>query len=150
MQKLTLLIALTLFLACGGDCPMQKELNATKAELEKMRSNDSTSAVAVSPLLMHTVFFKTKPDLTEEELTDFKTKMNDLSDIPGAINLRFGKPAETGDPRLSSDYDFVLHMGFASLNELEAYQKNATHIRAKESTKGYLTAPPVVFDYSLE
>lgn len=151
MKTQYLFLALTFFFyACGGECPVQKELVTTKADLEQVRSELANLTSSNNPLLVHTVYLKTRPDLTSEELADLTSKLESLSSIEGVIGLGIGRPAATGDPRLNTDYDYVLQMGFASEADLSSYQNNETHIRARETTKSYLLSPPVVFDYWLK
>lgn len=144
------LIGTISFASCGGECPVQKELTATQAVLAEANAELENLKKPEGKVLVHTVYLKTKPDLLPEQVEDLKSKMKSLSVIAGILEMRIGEPAETDDPRLNSDYSYVLHMKFASEADLAAYQKNESHLKAREATMGYMAGPPVVYDYWLE
>lgn len=143
-------ISLISFTSCGGECPVQKELSVVQAELAEANAELADLRKPEGKVLVHTVYLKTKTDLLSEQKDDLMGKLRSLSTIPGILEMRVGEPAETGDPRLNSDYNYVLHMKFASEADLTAYQKNETHIKSVEATKSYMAGPPVVFDYWVE
>ena len=149
---LFLLLLSSLFLtSCGGECPMKKELEATKIELEKANAElVELKEASDQKELVHIVLIKAKPDLTEEQTNDLLAKLNSLSDIKEVKDLDIGVPAATGDPRLNTDYTYALQVTFESEDDLAAYQKNEDHLKARESTKAYLAGPPVVLDYWAE
>ncbi len=136
--------------ACGGECPMQQQLAQTKAELAAVQQELSEIADPEGSVLIHTIYLKTKEDLTAEQLDDLKDKMAGLATLPMLRSFHIGEPAATGDPRLNDDYNFVLHMSFSSEEDLAAYQKDESHLEARRSTKDYLAGPPVVYDYWIE
>ncbi len=129
---------------------MKKTLDETTAELEKTKAELVSLKNAPRGKLMHVVYLKTKPDLKEEQIIDLKFKLNSLSSLEGVMELEIGEPADTGDPRLNSDYNYVLQMRFGSEADLAKYQKNEIHLKARADTKDYLAGPPVVFDFWLD
>ena len=149
MKNLIFLLftATLLFYACGSDCPMKKALDEATGELEKAKTELAILKNVQEGKLVHVVHIKTRPDLSEEEIVDLKSKLISLSTIEGVLDMELGEPAETNDLRLNSDYNYVLQMRFATEADLTLYQKNEFHLKARESTKGYLAGPPVVFDY---
>jgi hypothetical protein len=144
------LLATFTLASCGGECPVQKELTVAQADLAEANAELENLKKPAERVLVHTVYLKTKPDLVPEQKADLVGKLKSLSTIQGILEVRIGEPAETGDPRLNSDYNYVLYMKFASEADLAAYQKNDLHLKSREATKDYMAGPPVVFDYWLE
>lgn len=153
MKNLLLLLTISALLAgCGGECKHEKELAAlhekltlTEAELSVYLENENTDSV-----LVHNVFFKTKPELTEKEMTDLMAKLASLDQVESTQNVWVGKPADTGDPRLVSDYQVALQVTFESEEKLAEYQQDAHHLKMREEASKYFAAPPVVYDFWAE
>lgn len=128
---------------------MTQALTETTAELKKANDEIAELKAGHSNLLVHTVYFKVNDGISEEDKNSFKSKLKALSAIDEVKELTVGEPAATGDPRLVSNYTFVLQMGFSSEEDLAGYQENPVHLKTKEEVKPLLSAPPVVYDYWL-
>ncbi len=115
-----------------------QEIDILKLELEK--KNDHKS-------LIHTVYFRLKEDQKSTNLALFEKALNSLSSIDGVHNLEVGQPAETGDKRLISNYDFVLIMEFESIEDLKKYSVDSFHLSVREKVGPLLKKAPVVYDY---
>ena len=75
-------------------------------------------------MLQHIVLFKTNPGLAPEIFDRIiADALQQLTTIPGVINLRAGTPLDE-----SVGWDIGLSMEFASREELEEYRKHPIHI----------------------
>lgn len=76
-------------------------------------------------MLQHIVLFKTRPGLAPE-LFDriIADALQQLTAIPGVINLRAGTPLDE-----NVGWDICLSMDFASREKLEEYRKHPIHVK---------------------
>ncbi len=120
---------------------LKKELLASKNEINDLKESNKKP-------LVHVVFLKAKDNISELEKDTLFTALKSLKNqIPYIIDYQVGIPADTGDSRLISDYDYVLYMGFKDLDALRKYQKNKFHLSVREQIKKYLAKVPVVYDF---
>jgi hypothetical protein len=80
-----------------------------------------------STMLVHSVYFWLKPDLTAQQLRQFEA---DLRALAGVESLRFfsvGKPADTDRPIIDRTYSFALTTAFDDMAGHDVYQVHPLH-----------------------
>jgi len=80
-------------------------------------------------MLLHTVFFWLKPDLTRQEIAAFEAGLASLTTIPSVRFHFIGTPASTRRPVIDASYSYKLVVGFDDLAGHDAYQGIETHLR---------------------
>jgi len=128
-----------LLFAFAISCGPQKQIEIKEIEIEKED--------VPSKLLMHDVYFNLIDSISEADYKMVLAEMQRLAEIEETLWLHLGEKAETGDARLSTEYDLALHVVFTSEENLQQYAVNALHLQVKENIKPFIVAPPVVFDY---
>ncbi len=121
-----------------------EEITLLKKQLEEENEDDNQT------FLVHTVFFKLKPNLKKEQIENFKKELASLGKIESTDDLEVGIPAETGDKRLVSDYDVVLFMEFENMEGLKKYAVDSFHLEVRKRVGGMLAQAPIVYDYWLD
>ena len=124
----------------------EEQLEVTKVALAEAIDKIADKGDA-GPVLVHTVYFKLKDDLTSEDQDKFIELLKSLSQIDYIKDVEVGTPEDTGDPRLFTDYDVALLMEFKSEADLAKYQKDEFHLERRTQAGPYLAGPPVVYDY---
>jgi len=99
---------------------------------------------------LHEVYFNFKTDLTEKEKANFIKILSELKTIDEAKGTQIGIPKDTGDKRMRTDYDLVLHMSFNNMQDYKTYQNHETHLSVKKRIGGMLAGPPFVYDYEIK
>ena len=153
MKNLLFLSAILFLLAsCGGECETKTQLDAANAELATAKKElaELKSKQTGQWVLVHNVFFKTDPYLSDIKTSYFIDKLKTLSQIEYPKTVWVGKPAPSGDPRLPHDYQVALQVTFSSIEDLFKYQKDPNHLKLKEEVSKYLAGPPVVYDFWAE
>jgi hypothetical protein len=86
----------------------------------------------------HYLLFWLKPDLSAEQVEEFKQFFEGLKKLPYVKTVRYGKPAASS-PRAVLDNSFTYNasMEFATLEELEAYGKLPGHLALVAKYKPY-------------
>ncbi len=98
-------------------------------------------------MLIHTVFFWLRPDLTPAERATFATELRRLAQIAYLEQCHVGPPAALEKrPVVDNSYDFGLHVEFKTLADHDFYQtKCPDHARFVNTCKP-LWARVVVYD----
>ncbi len=79
-------------------------------------------------MLVHTVFFWLKDDLSDEQRADFSRGLETLKEIPSSGPVSTGTPsATTKRPVIDDSYDFGLTCVFESIEEHDVYQQHDIH-----------------------
>ncbi len=99
---------------------------------------------------LHEVYFNFKKDISEKDKANFLAILSELKNIPEAKGTQIGIPKDTGDKRIRSDYDMVLHMSFNNLADYQTYQNHETHLSVKKRIGSMLSAPPFVYDFEIK
>lgn len=91
-------------------------------------------------MLVHTVYFWLRDNLTDEERATFETGVRSLTTI-GSIEAGYvGTPAATQKrPVIDDSYDFGLTVICADLAAHDAYQEDPVHIAFIESCAPFWT-----------
>lgn len=80
-------------------------------------------------MLVHTVFFWLRPDLTEAERAEFRTGVESLKAIEAATAVYVGTPAATGErPVIDASYDFCLTVLLPDVPAHDIYQDHPVHL----------------------
>ena len=97
-------------------------------------------------MLVHTVFFYLKPEVTEVQRADFFIGVQILAQIPGVQAAYFGRPAGVPDrPVIEKGYAVALTALFVDVAAHNAYQVHPTHLAFIERYRD-LWAKVQVFD----
>ena len=87
-------------------------------------------------MLVHTVLFWLKPDLTNGQRTEFATALKALGDIPHHRSLHLGTPAGVADrPVVDKTFDYSITCLFENLAAHNAYQVHPLHVAFLEQGK---------------
>jgi hypothetical protein len=78
-------------------------------------------------MLIHSVYFWLRPDLTEEETAHFRTRVRALTTIPSVRIGHVGTPAETDRPVIDRSYSCMLLTIFDDMAGHDAYQVDPVH-----------------------
>ena len=78
-------------------------------------------------MFVHTVYFWLKPDITEEERSEFAKRASALATLPSAKHGWFGVPASTDRPVIDRTYSYGLAVVFDDLAGHDAYQVHPIH-----------------------
>lgn len=79
-------------------------------------------------MLVHSVFFWLRPDLSEAQRTAFAEALHRLEGIPSAHAVYVGTPAATpARPVIDASYDFALTVILKDLAAHDAYQADERH-----------------------
>lgn len=80
-------------------------------------------------MLVHTVFFWLRPDLSAEQRAAFPGELKRLAAVGSVRQGHVGVPAATGKrPVIDSSYDVGLITIFASIADHDAYQADPVHL----------------------
>lgn len=79
-------------------------------------------------MLVHTVFFWLKKELTADQAAQFRAGVDRLKAIPSADAVYVGSPAETAArPVIDSSYDICLTVLLQDIAAHDAYQADPIH-----------------------
>jgi len=82
-----------------------------------------------SPMLVHTVYFWLKPELTAQQQADFFRGVSTLGDIKAVDKLYIGRPAQTERrPIIDSSYSIALTVLCKDIAAHDAYQVDPIHL----------------------
>ena len=78
-------------------------------------------------MLVHSVFFWLKSDVTPDQVKTFETLSNAMAKIPGVIHLWVGKPAPTDRPVIDRSYSYGLTVVLKDMAAHDVYQEHPIH-----------------------
>lgn len=79
-------------------------------------------------MLVHSVFFWLRDDLTADQRIEFQSALKSLKGITAADSVFIGTPAMTVErPVIDNSYDFCLTVLLADLEAHDAYQIDPLH-----------------------
>jgi len=78
-------------------------------------------------MLLHTVLFWLRPDLSTDEIVRFESGLKELTTIASVKTAFFGKPASTRRPVIDASYSYQLVLGFDDLQGHDSYQIDPIH-----------------------
>jgi hypothetical protein len=80
-------------------------------------------------MLIHTVIFWLKKDLSDEDLTYFKDELVSLEKISTVEQMFIGRPSATAKrPVIDYSYDFCLTVALKDLAAHDVYQEDPLHL----------------------
>lgn len=88
-------------------------------------------------MLVHTVYFWLKSDLTEEQRAAFAKGVDSLRGIGCAEAVYIGTPAATDRPVIDKSYDIGLTVVLADMAAHDAYQVDPIHTKFVEEFGSY-------------
>lgn len=89
-------------------------------------------------MLVHTVYFWLKPDLTAEQRADFRRGVESLAGIKAVEKIYVGTPAATQKrPIIDDSYSFALTVICRDVAAHDAYQIDPLHLKFVEQFKSY-------------
>lgn len=102
------------------------------------QQNDDVSPDLRSGIVLHSVYFWLKEDISEEEEEDFLNFFEALREVPGVQTLHYGKPAPTTPrPVVDNSFQYNLVVTFSSMEDIETYETHPDHIAAAERYSKY-------------
>lgn len=78
-------------------------------------------------MLVHSVFFWLKPDLTAEQTAEFRAGLESLRGVSSVEAVHIGTPAPTDRPVIDRSYSFALTVLLKGMAEHDAYQVDPIH-----------------------
>ncbi|MGE4285311.1 MAG: Dabb family protein [Phycisphaerae bacterium] len=78
-------------------------------------------------MLVHSVYFWLKKDVTDEQRAFFKTCLDRLKNVEEAVAVYTGSPSTTNRPVIERSYDFALTLVFKDMPAHDAYQVSPPH-----------------------
>lgn len=89
-------------------------------------------------MLVHSVFFWLKPELTPEQRAEFKRGLDSLTSIKSAEAVYIGVPAPTAKrPVIDDTYSYALTLVCRDVAAHDAYQVDPAHKAFVEKFKPY-------------
>jgi hypothetical protein len=87
-------------------------------------------------MLVHSVFFWLKDDLSEDDMAEFAIELEGLKEIELAEAVYVGTPGPTGGRAVVDDtYDFALTVILKGMEAHDAYQVHPVHKAFAENNK---------------
>lgn len=91
-------------------------------------------------MLVHTVYFWLKPELTAAQLADFRRGVESLAGIKAVEKLYVGKPAKTAKrPIIDDTYSVALTVICKDVAGHDAYQVDPLHLAFVNNFKTFWT-----------
>ena len=88
--------------------------------------------------LLHTVLFWLKPDLSDEEVENFKGFFDELRKVPTIGELHVGQPAQTENRDVvDNTFTYSLFVTFDNQDDHDVYQDHEYHVNAVEKYSKY-------------
>ena len=78
-------------------------------------------------MLIHSVYFWLKEDLSETDTKIFTEGIESLKQIESISSVHIGKPADTNSPVIDNSYSFSLIILFDDMESHNAYQIHDLH-----------------------
>lgn len=89
-------------------------------------------------MLVHTVIFWLKPEITEAQRADFRRGLESLVNVKSAEHVFVGTPAATAKrPTIDTSYSFALTIVCRDVAAHDAYQVDPLHVAFVNSFKTF-------------
>jgi len=80
-------------------------------------------------MLIHSVYFWLKPELTDAQRAEFLAALKALKDVPSVKVFHLGRPAAVTDrPVVDKTFDYGITCAFENLDGHNAYQVHPLHV----------------------
>ncbi len=139
MKNILIFSSIFLLFSCKNNTDISTEVKNTHEEIQANNKEN--------PLLYHLVFLKLKDSISQERIVGIEKAIKEIGTLKGVHDFHLGKPADTGDARLYTDYDYMLSMYFDKIEDLKSYSKDSTHLEIRKAIKDDLKQAPMVVDY---
>ncbi|MFC0778829.1 Dabb family protein [Flavobacterium sp. HJSW_4] len=94
-----------------------------------LANNTDETETKSKTVFFHYLLFWLKPELTAEQVSDFKNFFEGLKKLPYVKNVRYGGPANSSPrPVMDNSFTYNASMEFDSLEDLETYGKLDAHL----------------------
>ena len=90
-------------------------------------------------MLIHSVYFWLKPELSSAQVEKFKKGLDSLAAIAAVDKVYIGVPATTRRPSIDSSYSYALVLLFKDLAAHDAYQIDPIHVAFNDSCREFWT-----------
>ena len=87
-------------------------------------------------MLVHSVFFWLKTDLSADLRKDFEHWLNVLTKLESVDHGYVGVPSSTNRPVIDRSYSFALTVIFKGIKEHDLYQVDPDHLKFVDEHKG--------------
>lgn len=146
-----LMMAVLWLCSCSPNTDIQEQLETAQAALDSVKQELAAlqAEEKEEEIIIHTVYFKTKPNLSETDLNTFLAEIQKLQQIEVVTDLEIGTFLDVGDERALSDYGIVMQVGFAKKEDMDVYQQHPIHLGLKEKLGPWLAGPPAVHDFEV-
>ena len=117
----------------------QSEARATAAGCHRRGLIDAFTVLAlIFPMLVHTVYFWLKPELTAAQRADFRKGVESLGGIKSVEKIYVGVPAKTEKrPIIDDSYSVALTVLCKDIAAHDAYQVDPIHLAFVNTCKQY-------------
>lgn len=89
-------------------------------------------------MLIHSVYFWLKPELSSEQRAKFKKGLDSLASISTVDRIHVGVPATTPKrPLIDDSYSYALVLFFKDVAAHDAYQTDPIHDAFNDSCRGF-------------
>jgi len=89
-------------------------------------------------MLVHTVYFWLKPELTAQQRAEFRKGVESLGTIPAVVQIFVGTPAATTKrPIIDDSYSVALTVVVKDVAGHDAYQVDPIHLKFVETFKTF-------------
>ena len=87
-------------------------------------------------MLVHSVYFWLKPELTAAQRAEFLAALQALKDVPSVTSFHLGRPAAVTDrPVVDKSFDYAITCVFENLAAHNAYQVHPLHLAFVQTGK---------------
>ncbi len=97
--------------------------------------------------LVHTVFFKLKPEADANKMIQ---SLESLAKIEYIRKVEIGRYSDTGHTDILSGHTLVVQMIFDNITAFKAYESHPIHLASIKDTKELLAGPPIGYDYIVQ
>jgi hypothetical protein len=93
-----------------------------------------------APMLIHSVYFWLKPELTDAQRAEFLTALQALKAVPSVKQFHLGRPAPVAQrPVVDGTFDYSITCVFDDLDGHNAYQVHPLHLAFVSTGKPFWT-----------
>jgi len=111
---------------------------AASTSLVKAKEKENNKTVLKSGLILHSVYFWLRKDLTEAEKKDFLNYFEVLKKIPEVKSINYGVPAQTEKREVvDHSYSYNLLLTFENLADISVYGNHPEHIKGAQQYQKY-------------
>jgi len=119
---------------------MRRSVRVARSARQVGTCLEGTSGATLVAMLVHSVYFWLKPELTAAQCADFRRGVESLGGIKAAAAVYVGAPAGTQKrPIVDDSYSVALTVICQDVAAHDAYQTDPIHLKFVERFKTYWT-----------